>query len=39
MENAHILSHAPFFGRIAESITKFSGSTAAFIAATGIVPV
>ena len=26
-----------FFGRMAESITKFSGSTAAFLAATGIV--
>ena len=26
-----------FFGRLAESITKFSGSTAAFLVATGIV--
>ncbi|MDO7846093.1 low affinity iron permease family protein [Hymenobacter sp. M29] len=28
-----------FFGRMAESITKFSGSTAAFISATGLVVV
>ena len=37
MANVPIPSHASFFGRLAESITRFSGSTPAFLTATGIV--
>ncbi|MCI1186285.1 low affinity iron permease family protein [Hymenobacter sp. DH14] len=37
MANAPVPSHTSFFGRMAESITRFSGSTAAFLAAAGIV--
>ena len=32
-----VLKHTSFFGRMAERITKFSGSTAAFLSAAGIV--
>lgn len=37
MANNPAPAHTSFFGRMAESITRFSGSTAAFLAATGIV--
>jgi low affinity Fe/Cu permease len=37
MTNEPIPSHTSFFGRLAESITKFSGSTVAFLSAMGIV--
>ena len=37
MANAPVPSHTSFFGRLAESITKSSGSTAAFLAAISIV--
>ena len=39
MASASIPSHTSFFGRLAERITKFSGSTAAFLVASGIVVV
>ena len=37
MTNPTIPSHTSFFGRLAETITKFSGSTAAFLIAVGVV--
>ena len=37
MANAPVPPHVSFFGHLAESITKFSGSTAAFLTASGIV--
>ena len=37
MASATTPSHTSFFGRLAEKIIKFSGSSAAFLAATGIV--
>ena len=37
MANAPVPSHTSFFGRLAESITKYSGSTAAFLTAVSIV--
>ena len=39
MARANIPSHTSFFGRLAEKITKFSGSTAAFLVASSIVVV
>lgn len=37
MANETNSAHTSFFGRLAESITKFSGSTVAFLSALGIV--
>lgn len=37
MTNRTTPPHTSFFGRMAESITRFSGSTAAFVTAVGIV--
>ena len=37
MAHATETPHPSFFGRLAESITKFSGSTTAFLTAVGIV--
>lgn len=37
MANNPASPHTSFFGRLAENITKFSGSTAAFLSALGIV--
>ncbi|MDQ2792954.1 MAG: low affinity iron permease family protein [Bacteroidota bacterium] len=37
MANHPVPARTSFFGRLAESITKFSGSTAAFLVAAGIV--
>ena len=39
MANSPTPSRASFFGRLAESITRFSGSTAAFLVASGVVVV
>ena len=37
MTNTPVPSPPSFFGRMAESITRFSGSTAAFLTASGII--